>query len=220
MTRPTDIYATIPRDLLENFLYQHQDSVVRYEDSLGSGFGRGISSSLTYTFDCPSDTAASGLKAYLLEQVDHEIRIAKSGAGWQLTGTADEVDYDLALILKTVGYWCDAGSQFNCRFDGWTAAQGRAEETASADVPGPIELPPDIAEDPTATQRAAIWSAQGREYYLIRRGAFAEHAAWGMIAVDLMRHAARAHEAKGRSAGEVYQEILAGFMAELKNPTD
>jgi hypothetical protein len=51
--------------------------------------------------------------------------------------------------------------------------------------------------------------------------AFDEPDMWGMVLVDIARHAARVFEKEGvMSEGEALQRIAAMFEAELGNPTD
>jgi Domain of unknown function (DUF5076) len=221
MTRPTDIYQQISRELLENFLWQHQLSVVVFEEAVRRGQALGVPLPLRYRFECPSRSAAEGLKGYLLEQSEDSIEIGEADGHWLLDATAPAVEFDLGLILRWVGYLCDAGSQFDSRFDGWTPP---APTPATAPPPassGPLTLPPDLADDPAAVELARLWSARSRQFFVLNPRALPDPAAWGILGLDLMRHAARAyHQMDDRSETDAYKRILAGFMAEMKEPSD
>lgn len=119
MSEPTDIYEGFSRPLLENFTWQLQDSVAQYETLVDAGLEAGASVAMNYAFACPSDDAAVRLRDYIHEQAEDEISLAGTRAGCLLRGRVDEMAFDLALILRWVGYMCDAGSQLDCRFDGW-----------------------------------------------------------------------------------------------------
>ncbi len=224
MTRPTDIYQSISRDLLENFLWQHQVSAVAFQQALTRGQARGRPTALAYTFECRSPEAAEGLRGYLAEQSSDVITTAQRDGSWLLSGTAAEVGFDLGLILEWVGYLCDAGSQFDSRFDGWTIAPAQgppAPSPSNSAGAGAIPLPPDISEDPAAVELARVWTAQDRQFFLLNAAGLPEPAAWGIVALDLMKHAARAYRRiDGRSEQDAHKRILAGFMAEMQNPSD
>ena len=50
---------------------------------------------------------------------------------------------------------------------------------------------------------------------------FDDPAVWGILALDVMKHAARAYQQlDGRSQEEAYKRILAGFTAEMQHPTE
>ena len=61
----------------------------------------------------------------------------------------------------------------------------------------------------------------GPNTLLVNAETIDEPFALGMICVDLMKHGAMAFaQAKGMDAGEAFETIMAGLMAELQNPTD
>lgn len=124
MSKPTDIYKDFSRELLENFVYQLQMSKVVYEGYIESGVEPESEVRLDYQFECPSEEAALQLKEYILEQCEDPIEIEPADSGLILKGLTEEFSLDLATILAQVGYWCDAGQQFNCRFDGWALSGG------------------------------------------------------------------------------------------------
>ena len=66
-----------------------------------------------------------------------------------------------------------------------------------------------------------MWSSEDRQTFVINATSMEDPAAWGIIALDMMKHAARAYAHAGAGAkGDVYKRILAGFAAEMQNPTE
>jgi hypothetical protein len=84
-----------------------------------------------------------------------------------------------------------------------------------------LGIPPGPLEDAQAYELARVWSSEGHQYYVLNVAPITEPAAWGMCALDLMKHAARAYEQlDGRPKEETYKRILMGFMAEMEHPTE
>lgn len=83
-----------------------------------------------------------------------------------------------------------------------------------------LSIPPAVTRDPAATEITRIWLANEQQTFILDVRAIDDPAAWGLFAVDLMKHAARAYEQLGRDKEETYQRILAGFMAEMESPTE
>ena len=91
----------------------------------------------------------------------------------------------------------------------------------SRDHPNQLAIPPGPLNDGQAYELARVWSSEGHQYLVLNVGAIPEPAAWGICALDLMKHAARAYEQlDGRSKEETYKRILAGFIAEMEHPTE
>jgi len=88
--------------------------------------------------------------------------------------------------------------------------------------PHQLGIPPGPLADANACELARIWSSGGHQYFVLDVAQLTEDpAGWGMCALDLMKHAARAYQQlDGRSKEEAYKRILAGFMAELQHPTE
>jgi hypothetical protein len=87
--------------------------------------------------------------------------------------------------------------------------------------PNQLGVPPGPAADTKAFELARVWSSQGHQYYVLNVKPFDDPAVWGMLALDVMKHAARAYQQlDGRSKEEAYKRMLAGFMAEMQNPTE
>lgn len=84
-----------------------------------------------------------------------------------------------------------------------------------------LDLPTEIAKDANATEIARIINADDQQTYLLDVRQFDDPMAWGIFAVDLMKHAARAYQQQGGlSKEDAYKRILAGLMAEMQNPTE
>ena len=85
-----------------------------------------------------------------------------------------------------------------------------------------LEPPDEVQNDSEAKELASIWTSNDQQYFLLNVRPYAdEPAAWGIFAMDLMKHAARALEQlDGRSREDAYKQILMGFMAEMQDPTE
>lgn len=85
-----------------------------------------------------------------------------------------------------------------------------------------LGIPSGPLTDAQAFELARIWSSEGHQYYVLDVAKLGEDpAAWGICALDLMKHAARAYEQlDGRSKEDTYKRILMGFMAEMEHPTE
>jgi hypothetical protein len=88
--------------------------------------------------------------------------------------------------------------------------------------PHQLGIPPGPLTDAGAAELARIWSSGGHQYFVLDVATFREHpAVWGICALDLMKHAARAYaQLDGRSKEDAYREILGGFAAEMQHPTE
>jgi hypothetical protein len=139
MSKPTDIYKTFTRELLENFVWQLQTTRNEYRKALFSGLESDSDSALTYSFECPSEKAAHSLESNIHEQAEDEISIEQRDGTWVLAGKSGEFGFELGTILGWVGYMCDAGNQFGCRFDGWSPAPATSGIADNADDPAASE---------------------------------------------------------------------------------
>jgi hypothetical protein len=84
-----------------------------------------------------------------------------------------------------------------------------------------LGIPPDPLGDPNAYEVARVWSSGGHQYYVLDVARYPEPAVWGMLAIDIMKHAARAYQQRdGRPKEETYKQILVGMMAEMQDPTE
>lgn len=86
---------------------------------------------------------------------------------------------------------------------------------------GELDIPPLAKVDPQAAEIARIWAAGGKQHVSLRTGMWDDPAAWGIMLVDLARHAANAYEqSDGRKRVEVLRRIREYFDAEWESPTD
>lgn len=94
------------------------------------------------------------------------------------------------------------------------------DEPASHVRDGELAVPPGADLDPKAVEVIRVWAANnGIEVAL--RPAFSRVEAWGMLLVDIARHAARMLDAEGRcSETEALARIKAMFDDEWSEPTD
>ena len=87
--------------------------------------------------------------------------------------------------------------------------------------PNQLSIPDEPLRDAQAQELVRVWSAQGHQFFVLDVSAEAEPAAWGIFAMDMMKHAARAYEhLDGRPRAEVYKRILSGFLSEMQSPTE
>lgn len=84
-----------------------------------------------------------------------------------------------------------------------------------------VDVPPELLHDSRARELARIWSSHGRAVCVLDVAHEEDPATWGVVALDLMKHAARAYcQLDGRPEEEAYHRILAGFAAEMQHPTE
>ena len=80
--------------------------------------------------------------------------------------------------------------------------------------------PPPLASDRDAVEILRVWAASTGDQQVALRTHWSDPAAWGLMLVDIARHAARAYERDGRDPAETLARIRAGFDAEWSSPTD
>lgn len=95
-------------------------------------------------------------------------------------------------------------------------------ETMSTSHPNQLGIPVHPLADPQAIELARVWSSADQQYFVLNVEPYQdEPAVWGIFALDLMKHAARAYtQFDSRSKEETYKQILSGFMAEMEDPTE
>src|SRR5690349_10370152 len=82
-------------------------------------------------------------------------------------------------------------------------------------------IPPEAESDDKAIELARVWAAGGKQHVTLRVGLWDDPAAWGMMLVDLARHAANAYaEDTGHDVNRVLARIKEGFDIEWEHPTD
>ena len=91
----------------------------------------------------------------------------------------------------------------------------------SSPHPNQLCIPDGLLRDARACELARMWSSEDRQTFVLNVAPVDDPAAWGIWALDFMKHAARAYEQlDGRSREDAYKRILAGFAAEMQNPTE
>lgn len=83
-----------------------------------------------------------------------------------------------------------------------------------------LPVPPVVSEDPEAVEVLRVWVMHDKSTTVTLDPVFADSAAWGILLVDIARHAARAHANDTRGPLDHMKEILAMFQAECEQPTD
>jgi len=82
--------------------------------------------------------------------------------------------------------------------------------------------PPHALEDPEAIEVLRVWTAPGKEQQVVLQPVWADPGAWGMMLVDIARHAANAYmrERHDMTREQVLERIKKLFDAEWARPTD
>lgn len=83
-----------------------------------------------------------------------------------------------------------------------------------------LPLPPVANENTSAVEVLRVWAAPGRPQQLTMQTTWKDPGAWGLLLVDIARHASKAYEADGRDPIEVLKRIHECWNAEWKEPTD
>lgn len=82
-----------------------------------------------------------------------------------------------------------------------------------------LDLPP-LASNPDAVEVLRVWAAAGAPQQLTLRTCWKDPGAWGLMLVDVARHAARAYQREGHDPNAVLKRIRELFDAEWSCPTD
>ena len=83
-----------------------------------------------------------------------------------------------------------------------------------------LELPPIAQTDPKATEVLRVWAAPGSSQQLTLRTTWKDAGAWGLMLVDIARHAAKAYAKEGQDESAVLARIRELFDVEWGAPTD
>jgi hypothetical protein len=88
-------------------------------------------------------------------------------------------------------------------------------------MPKELPIPAAVAADERAIELGRIWAAGGKQHVSLATGIWDDPANWGIMLVDLARHAANTY---GASTGMTREAVLArikeGLDAEWSHPTD
>ena len=80
--------------------------------------------------------------------------------------------------------------------------------------------PPEMANRPAAQEVLRVWAEPGSPQQFVLQTTWEDPAAWGLLLVDLARHAARAYAGEDISEADAFARIISLFRAELSSPTD
>ena len=87
-------------------------------------------------------------------------------------------------------------------------------------MPKNLRLPDSVLEDPDAEEILRVWITGDAQRFALNPDAWEDPASWGLLLVDLARHAAQAIATKhGTNAEVVLARIKEGFDVEWSNPT-
>ena len=82
-----------------------------------------------------------------------------------------------------------------------------------------LAVPPLADEKSEAVEVLRVWAAPGSPQQLTLRTTWKDPGAWGLLLVDVARHAARGYESEGHNHAEVLRRIRALWDAEWASPT-
>lgn len=80
--------------------------------------------------------------------------------------------------------------------------------------------PPVAAEDPEARELLRVWAPPGAGPQVVLRPTWSDPAAWGLLLVDIAKHAALAYGREGQDSDAVLDRIWEYLDAERARPTD
>jgi len=83
-----------------------------------------------------------------------------------------------------------------------------------------LDTPPIARTDQRAVEVLRVWAVPGKPQQLTLKTTWKEPAAWGLLIVDVARHAANAYAAEGLDREQVLARIINTFQAECARPTD
>ena len=83
-----------------------------------------------------------------------------------------------------------------------------------------LSTPPLADANPDAIEVLRVWAAPESPHQVILRTAWKDAGAWGLLLVDLARHAARAYEKEGQDLNATLARIQLLFDAEWDHATD
>ncbi|MFL5244152.1 MAG: DUF5076 domain-containing protein [Gemmataceae bacterium] len=84
-----------------------------------------------------------------------------------------------------------------------------------------LPIPPEASKDANARELVRVWAASGRQHLSLAADLWHDPAAWGIMLVDLARHAARAYQqSSGLDPEKALERIRQGMVAEWSKDTD
>lgn len=82
-----------------------------------------------------------------------------------------------------------------------------------------LPIPIEVHRAEQKVEIARIWVADGRPVVALAPSVWSDPAIWGLMLVDIARHAAAAYEPLGYDRSETLDRIRAAFDAEWSHPT-
>jgi hypothetical protein len=83
-----------------------------------------------------------------------------------------------------------------------------------------LDPPPQAQGDPEASEVMRVWAVPEQGQVVALRTTWKDPGAWGLMLVDVARHAANAYANEGMPRTEALARIKALFDAEWSSPTD
>jgi hypothetical protein len=83
-----------------------------------------------------------------------------------------------------------------------------------------LRTPAFVKNDRGAVEVMRVWASDEEGFKFVLKPTWVNAAMWGLLLVDVARHAANAYANQGDDRGKVLAEIKAMFDAEWKRPTD
>jgi hypothetical protein len=83
-----------------------------------------------------------------------------------------------------------------------------------------LDPPPQVLGDPDAREVMRVWASPGQPQTVTLQTTWNDPGAWGLMLVDVARHAANAYANQGMPRAEALARIKALFDAEWAEPTD
>jgi hypothetical protein len=82
-----------------------------------------------------------------------------------------------------------------------------------------LEVPPN-AQNPAAMEVLRVWAVPGEAQQMVLKTTWQDPGAWGLLLVDVARHAAKAYANEGQNGAEALLRIRRLLEAEFASPTD
>ena len=83
-----------------------------------------------------------------------------------------------------------------------------------------LAIPPMAKANLAAVEVLRVWAAPGNPQQLTLRTTWKDAGAWGLLLVDVARHAAQAYQTEGRDPAETLARIRELWNLEWSKPTD
>ena len=83
-----------------------------------------------------------------------------------------------------------------------------------------LETPPMAQSNPESVEVLRVWAVPGSPQQLTLRTTWQDAGAWGLLLVDVARHASQAYANEGQDPEVVIARIRELFDAEWSTPTD